>query len=194
MGRCLTKVRRSRKSTRETRRPRFLSPPPFPRFPRLRNQQRRSLSRSNQLQRPHTHRKQQSARTQRKRSSLTMRRAGHLTQGCSPERRVSEDHLFLTQRLCPLTKTTITQLFVRPNQRAGITGKSINASMLRETFVVRYLQAGGDPCTLQELLGLQHPVSVKCYQHFSDQLHEKPKMTLETRSRREAHVSSSQER
>ena len=38
-------------------------------------------------------------------------------------------------------------------------------SLLRDTFAVRYLQAGGDPCTLQELLGLQDPVSVKRYQH-----------------------------
>lgn len=38
------------------------------------------------------------------------------------------------------------------------------------TFAVRYLQAGGDPFSLQELLGHEDMATVKLYMHLNDQL------------------------
>jgi site-specific recombinase XerD len=45
--------------------------------------------------------------------------------------------------------------------------------MLRETFAVRYLQAGSNPLVLQELLGRADLATVKRYQHLSKQVREK---------------------
>ena len=49
----------------------------------------------------------------------------------------------------------------------------VNPSMLRETFTVRYLQAGSNPLVLQELLGRADLATVKRYQHLSKQVREK---------------------
>jgi len=95
-----------------------------------------------------------------------------LAQGGAPSGKSEEDHLFLTETLHPLTAMTITQLFLRLNERAGFTDKHISPSMLRDTFAVRHLQAGGDRGVLQELLGLEDPVSVKRYQRLYEQLRE----------------------
>jgi site-specific recombinase XerD len=63
--------------------------------------------------------------------------------------RDGEDHLFLTETRCPPTPNALTQLFARLSSRAGLMERPVSPSMLRETLAVRYLQAGGDPCTLQ---------------------------------------------
>ncbi|GHO84087.1 hypothetical protein [Dictyobacter formicarum] len=46
---------------------------------------------------------------------------------------------------------------------------------MRDTFAVRYLQAGGEPETLRKLLGLKDMVAVKHYQRLSAQMVEKEK-------------------
>jgi site-specific recombinase XerD len=68
---------------------------------------------------------------------------------------VSEKHLFLSETGRPLTKNGIAHLFGRLRKRAEITRKGITTALLRESFAVRYLRAGGDLDTLQELLGQQ---------------------------------------
>jgi site-specific recombinase XerD len=69
------------------------------------------------------------------------------------QRDASQDHLFLSETGRPLTKNGIALLFSRLRKRAGISRKGINPSLLREGFALRFLQTGGDPLILQELLG-----------------------------------------
>ena len=61
-------------------------------------------------------------------------------------------------------------LFHWLKQRAGITGKRVSPHILRHTFAVRYLQVGGDPFSLQELLGHEDLATVKLYMHLNDQM------------------------
>ncbi len=65
----------------------------------------------------------------------------------------SSEPLFLLETGGPLTKNSVALLFGRLSQRVGMTRKGVTASLLRKSFVVRYLRAGGDPFTLQRLLG-----------------------------------------
>ncbi|HET8843025.1 MAG TPA: tyrosine-type recombinase/integrase, partial [Ktedonobacteraceae bacterium] len=53
------------------------------------------------------------------------------------------------------------------NQRAGLAKKPICPSMLRETYAIRFLQAGGSLAVLQEQLGVRDSASVKRYERFS---------------------------
>jgi len=48
--------------------------------------------------------------------------------------------------------------------------KDVNPSLLRESFAVRYLQAGGDLCTLWELLGQKKSASFKHSLRMSDEI------------------------
>lgn len=77
--------------------------------------------------------------------------------GCSE--RTASEALFQTDRGTPLTIK-----FVRLNQRLNLPGIHISASMLRDTFAVRYLQNGGHLEALQQRLGLNDLTSVKRYQ------------------------------
>jgi site-specific recombinase XerD len=88
--------------------------------------------------------------------------------------RDGEDAVFLTETGRRLTPNTITQLFLRLNERAGLTEQPVSPSMLRETFAVQYLQTGGDPFTLQKLLGRADLATIKRYQRLSEQMREKP--------------------
>ncbi len=69
----------------------------------------------------------------------------------------------------PLTKNSLTFLFIRLSQRAGFTTKPICPSMLRDTYAVRFLQAGGELSVLQEQLGLADPASVRRYRRFCEE-------------------------
>lgn len=69
------------------------------------------------------------------------------------QRGVGQDHLFLSETGRPLTKNGVVLLFGRLRKRAGMRRKSVNPSLLRESFALRYLQTGGEPFILQELLG-----------------------------------------
>jgi site-specific recombinase XerD len=80
-----------------------------------------------------------------------------------------EDHLFLSETRLPLTKNGMTLLFVRLKKRAGITGKRVSPHILRHTFAIRYLVNGGDPFSLQELLGHEDMATVKMYMRMNDE-------------------------
>lgn len=80
-----------------------------------------------------------------------------------------EDHLFLSETRLPLTKNGITQLFARLKKRAGITGRRVSPHILRHTFAIRYLVNGGDPFSLQELLGHEDMATVKIYMRMNDE-------------------------
>ena len=41
--------------------------------------------------------------------------------------------------------------------------------MLRDTYAIRFLQAGGEQPVLQEQLGLADPASVRRYQRFCEE-------------------------
>jgi len=88
---------------------------------------------------------------------------------CVERTDTSEDHLFLSETGRPLTKSGIALLFGRLRKRAGITSKNVNPSLLRESFAMRYLQAGGDLCTLWELLGQKKSASFKHSLRMSDE-------------------------
>jgi integrase/recombinase XerD len=84
-------------------------------------------------------------------------------------KRVGEGPLFVSETGRPLTENGIALLFGRLRKRAGITRKDVNPTLLRDSFAVRYLQAGGDLFTLRELLGQEESAVVK----RSLQIHEK---------------------
>jgi site-specific recombinase XerD len=81
----------------------------------------------------------------------------------------ARDRLLLTELGRPLTKNSLTLLFTRLSQRAGCTRTPICPSMLRDTYAIRFLQAGGELRALQEQPGLAGLASVKRYQRFCDE-------------------------
>lgn len=92
-----------------------------------------------------------------------------LTPAWEPTVPEAQDRFLLTEQHQPLTKNSLTLLFVRLSQRAGFTRTPICPSMLRDTYAVRFLQAGGTLATLQKQLGIADLVSVKRYEHFCEQ-------------------------
>jgi site-specific recombinase XerD len=80
-----------------------------------------------------------------------------------------DDHLFFSETRLPLSKNGMTLLFQRLKKRAGITGKRVSPHILRHTFAIRYLINGGDPFSLQELLGHEDMATVKIYMRMNDE-------------------------
>ena len=76
-------------------------------------------------------------------------------------KRQGEEMLFVSETGRPLKRNTIDLVLSRLRKRAGITRKGVNPSLLRDTFAVRYLQAGGDLFTLRDLLGQEESVVVR---------------------------------
>lgn len=85
----------------------------------------------------------------------------------------AETWLFRTERGDRLTNNAVTLVFARINQRVGLADAHITPSVLRETFAVRYLQAGGQVNELQALLGLQDRNSVKRFQQAAGQVEQR---------------------
>ncbi len=88
----------------------------------------------------------------------------------------ARDLLLLTVRRHPLTKNSLTLLFLRLSQRAGFTRAPICPSVLRDTYAIRFLLAGGKLAALQEQLGVASLASVKRYQHFCEQRRQEQKI------------------
>jgi site-specific recombinase XerD len=95
-----------------------------------------------------------------------------LTPAWEPVVPEAQDQLLLTERRHPLTKNSLALLFKRLSQRAGFTRTPICPSMLRDTYAIRFLQAGGGLAALREQLGVADLVSVKRYQHCCQQRNE----------------------
>jgi site-specific recombinase XerD len=106
--------------------------------------------------------------------------------GCSQGKRVEEDHLFLSEWYEPLTINAITLLFDRLRKRAGIIEKPVSPSVLRDTFAVRFLQAGGTLEALRDLLGLRDLAALKRYARLSTYKseHDQPKEPSEVQPSR----------
>jgi site-specific recombinase XerD len=81
----------------------------------------------------------------------------------------AQDALLLTEVRQPLTTNSLTLLFVRLSQRAGLAPRPVRPAMLRDTYAIRFLQAGGELHVLQEQLGLADPASVRRYQRFCEE-------------------------
>ncbi len=77
--------------------------------------------------------------------------------------------LLLTDRRHPLTKNSLTLLLKRLSRRAGFTRTPICPTMLRDTYAIRFVQAGGELAALREQLGVADLVSVKRYQEFGQE-------------------------
>jgi len=90
-------------------------------------------------------------------------------EGCRQGGDVQDDHLFLSEWYRPLTSNSITLLFDRLWKRAGISDKPVSPSVLRDTFAVRFLQAGGELDALGSVLGLRDKAALKRYALVSDQ-------------------------
>ena len=91
-----------------------------------------------------------------------------LTPAWEPTELEAQDRLFLTERRHPLTRNSLTLLLKRLSQRAGYPRRPICPSMLRDTYAIRFVQAGGGPAALREQLGVAALASVKRYQHFCE--------------------------
>ena len=85
-------------------------------------------------------------------------------------RRAGGDPLFGSKGKQPLTRNGVTMVFARFRTRAGISDTTMSPQMLRHSFALRYLQAGGNPRGLQELLGYEGMAAVRQYLRWQDQL------------------------
>jgi site-specific recombinase XerD len=92
-----------------------------------------------------------------------------LTPAWEPTELEVRDRLLLTERRRPLTRNSLTLLLKRLSQRAGFTRTTICPSMLRDTYAIRFVQAGGGLAALREQLGVAALASVKRYQHCCQQ-------------------------
>jgi site-specific recombinase XerD len=80
------------------------------------------------------------------------------------------DPLFGSKGKQPLTRNGVTMVFARLRKRAGISDITMSPQMLRHSFALRYLQIGGDPRGLQELLGYGGMAPVRQYLRWQHQL------------------------
>ena len=123
-----------------------------------------------------------------------------LTPAWEPAVPEARDRLLLTERRHPLTRNSLTLLFKRLSQRAGFTKTPICPSMLRDTYAIRFLQAGGGLAALREQLGVAGLASVKRYQHFCEQRKEErqaqacPEESMSTRQSQRGKRRRCQER
>jgi site-specific recombinase XerD len=84
-------------------------------------------------------------------------------------RKAGGDPLFGSKGKQPLTKNGVTMVFARFRKRAGIGETPITPQILRHSFALRYLQAGGNPVGFLELLGYEGMAPVRQYLRWSDQ-------------------------
>ena len=87
---------------------------------------------------------------------------------CTEQGGVSDKPLFLSETGHALTENGIELLFRRLRKRAGMTKEDMGPTMVRDSFVVRSLQAGGDVFRLRDLLGRQESAVVKRFLRMSD--------------------------
>ncbi len=78
-------------------------------------------------------------------------------------RKAGGDPLFASEGKQPLTKNGVTMVFARFRTRVGISESAISPQILRHSFALRYLQTGGDPQGLQELMGYEGMAPIRQY-------------------------------
>ena len=81
----------------------------------------------------------------------------------------SDTPLFLSETGHGLTENGIVLAFGRLRERAGFTREEVGPTLVRGSFAVRYVQAGGDVFTLRDLLGYQESVVVKHFLRMSNE-------------------------
>lgn len=74
--------------------------------------------------------------------------------------------LFLGRRGAPLHENGVDQMIRRAARAAGIT-KRVYPHLLRHSFATQYIRNGGDPYTLQLILGHSTPAMVTRYMHMA---------------------------
>jgi site-specific recombinase XerD len=77
------------------------------------------------------------------------------------------DRLFLGAA-GPLSRRGIDQIISRLKRRCGLADRRILPHIFRHTFAVRYLMLGGDPFSLQQLLGHEDMETIRNYMHLND--------------------------
>jgi site-specific recombinase XerD len=85
-------------------------------------------------------------------------------------RRAGGDPLFGSREKQPLTRNGVTMVFARLRTRAGLSDTHMSPQILRHSFALRYLQAGGNPRGLQALLGYGGMAPVRQYLRWQIQL------------------------
>ena len=85
-------------------------------------------------------------------------------------RHAGGDPLFGSREKQPLTRNGVTMVFARLRTRGGLSDTTMSPQMLRHSFALRYLQAGGNPRGLQALLGYGGMAPVRQYLRWQDQL------------------------
>ena len=71
------------------------------------------------------------------------------------------DYVFITQLDSPFERTQLLKCLIRIGDRAGVEG--VNVHRFRHTFAINYLRNGGDPWSLQMMLGHSTMEMVKNY-------------------------------
>jgi integrase/recombinase XerD len=61
--------------------------------------------------------------------------------------------LFVTRPGVRLEKRIVQRIVARTAERSGLTGNSVHPHRLRHTFATHYIMNGGDPFSLQRILG-----------------------------------------
>ena len=85
-----------------------------------------------------------------------LRQMNSATRNGLERRQAGGDPLFSSQAKEPLTKNGVTMVCARLRQRAGVSETAISPQVLRHSFALRYLRAGGNARGVQELLGYGH--------------------------------------
>ncbi len=85
-------------------------------------------------------------------------------------RHAGGDPLFSSKGKQPLTRNGVTMVFARFRTRVGISDTTISPQILRHSFALRYLQAGGNARGLQALLGYEGMAPVRQYLRWQNQL------------------------
>jgi site-specific recombinase XerD len=84
-------------------------------------------------------------------------------------RRAGGDPLFGSKGKQPLNRNGVTMVFARVRTRAGLSDIPMSPQILRHSFALRYLQAGGNPQGLQALLGYEGMAPVRQYLRWQNQ-------------------------
>ena len=85
-------------------------------------------------------------------------------------RKNGDDPLFFSGQGHALTKNGVASFLNRLRKRAGSCDIAITPQRLRHSFALRYLQAGGSPQGLKELLGYEGMAPVRQYLRWQNHL------------------------